>query len=159
MPDDGQPSRQSKVREGLQFLATWSAIGAAILLMGAISTRGMYVMRQIELDRPVPRVLTLPYFSAVLYFSVCGGLTIGLLFLAWWIAKPGGFGWGMGVIVLGLLVTAIFIWPTPYKYYPTDDTRVLLRVTRVSGHGEIIPRGGASQSLTPRLPQQPREKP
>ena len=159
MPDDGQPSRQSKVLEGLQFLVTWSAIGAAILLTGALSQRGLFVLRHTP-GSPLFPGDGHSYLGAVLLFSLCGGLTIGLLFLAWWIAKPGGFGWGMGVIVLSLLLAAIFIWPTPYKYYRTNDTRVLLRVSRMSGEGELIPREGASEtSLTPRVPHQPPEKP
>jgi len=166
MPDDGTSSRQSKLLDGLRFLATWSAIGAAILLTGALSTRGLFALRQVDLGM----VSLFPdhYKPAVLLFSVCGGLMIGLLFLSWWIAKPGGFGWGMGVIVLSLLLAAIFIWPTPYKYYRTNNPQVLLRVTRVSGHGEIIPREYAPptvpgeqtrESLKQRLPQQPPEKP
>ncbi len=142
--------------------------------MGALSARGIFLLRQIDLKPQARAVAVLfpdGYFPAVLYFSVCGGLTIGLLFLSWRIARPGGFGWGMGVIVLSLILVAIFIWPTPYKYYKTNNRQLLLRVTRATGHGEIIPRGYAPQAVPgapgeqttespmPRPPQARPEKP
>ena len=130
----------------LTYLVMWSVIGAGVLLTGALSARGISIIRQI--DGTPAELFPDDYFRALVVFSVAGGVTIGLLFLSWKIAQPGGFGWGMGVFVLVIALFAIFVWPTPFKYYRTSENPlVLLRVTRATGHGEIIP-----LEQMPRLP-------
>ena len=126
------------VWQNLMYLAIWSLIGAGVLLTGALSARGVSIMRQI--DGTPAALFPENYFQALLVFSCAGGITVGLLFLSWKIAQPGGFGWGMGVFVLVVALFAVFVWPTPFKYYrDAADPLILLRVTRATGHGEIIP--------------------
>jgi hypothetical protein len=162
MPDSAGSSWKNELHDGVRFLAIWSSIAAAILLMGALSARGAYLLTQIHEKKKVSMPFGCDYWVAVLVFSVCGGVAIGLLFLSWRIARPGGFGWGMGVIVLSLILIAIFIWPTPFKYYKTKNPQELLRVTRATGYGEIIPAQNSGRQTTDNqtpLPQAPVQKP
>ncbi len=128
-------------------------IGAGVLLTGALSARGISIIRHI--DGTPAELFPHYYFPALVVFALAGGITVGLLFLSWRIAQPGGFGWGMGVFVLVVALFAIFVWPTPFKYYRTEaNPLVLLRVTRATGHGAIIP-----LEQIPRLPQRSAERP
>jgi hypothetical protein len=143
----------TQVLEGLRYLGVWSLIGAGVLLTGALSARGISIIRQI--DGKPPDLFPDYYLPALVIFALAGGVTVGLLFLSWKIAQPGGFGWGMGVFVLVIALFAIFVWPTPFKYYRTQaNPLVLLRVTRATGHGAIIP-----LAPMPSVPQRSAEKP
>jgi hypothetical protein len=77
----------------------------------------------------------------LLIFAVGGGLTFGLSVLAWWRVTLRGFSWTLGLVILGAVLVAIFVWPTPYKYEWAENKSFVVRIHRFSGdiHYEVSP--------------------
>lgn len=129
--------------EGAWFFVRWSLVGGGVLCAGGFAARGL--MKLMSKDT----MAFVPFIYALLPFSIGGGIAIGLLALACWLASPKGMNWGVGLLLIGFVLFVLFIWPTPYKYYETDTRNCLMKVNRVTGDGEYIPsplRPSASES-------------
>lgn len=116
-------------------LLVWSAIGFGVLLSGGVATRALMAVRSGSSADFGPS-----FWGALLFFSLGGGVTIGLLILTWWLVVKLGFSWTLGFIALAIMLFTLVVWPTPYRYEKTNDPDVRLRITRLTGHGEFIPR-------------------
>lgn len=46
--------------------------------------------------------------------------------------------WERVLVWVILLVLAVFVWPTPYVYYPGPRKEVLIRVNRITGESEWV---------------------
>jgi hypothetical protein len=118
-----------------RVLLVWSAIGFGVLLSGGVATRALMTLRgggSVDFGDS--------FWGALLLFSLGGGIATGLLILVWWLVVKLGFSWTLGFVALALVLFALFVWPTPYRYERTKDPDVRLRITRLTGHGEFIPR-------------------
>lgn len=73
--------------------------------------------------------------------AVGGGIAIGLLILTWWLIVQRGFSWALGFLVLAIVLFALFVWPTRYRYESFEKSEIqckLLRVERLTGRSECI---------------------
>lgn len=132
MADDTSRRESPWFRAGFIFWVKWALLGAGVLVFGALSAHGLYV-----LANPGAKIFPESFLIALATFGLGGGITIGVLALAWWLANPRGFRWGLGLVVLALLLFALFVWPTPFKYYyRKDDLGVVVKINRVTGKVE-----------------------
>ena len=120
----------------------WSAIAAVVLLAGGLGARGLMALMG---DRPV--VLDGAFVGALVLFSVGGGVTLGVLIYAWLLAAREAFTRLMVLVAFAVVLFALFVWPTPYKYYRTDDLQTVLRVNRITGAVEPV------VTVNPRQPE------
>ena len=126
--------------EWLRIILIWTAIGICVLFFGSLAVRAFQALRHSR-EAGYDPGWGWPFFKALLLFSVGGGITIGLLILVWWRVTPPDSRWGLGAVVLSLLLFALFVWPTPYKYYRTESRDVLIKVNRITGQGDYVPSG------------------
>jgi MFS family permease len=127
-------------------LLVWSAIGFGVLYCGGFAVIANMALMKV----PPSEVCTLwqaiwmscpPYSQTLLLFSVGGGITIGLLILTWWIVtQRGGFSWLLGIVILGIVLFSIFVWPTPYRYDWAKDKSFVVKINRFSGDITYVPR-------------------
>ena len=135
---DAQPDapRPSTFGKGAGYFFKWAALGTAILFFGGHSAQGLKGLVD-------PVVFDLGWeslYQPLLTFSVSGGITIGFLVLGWWVASRRKVRWGLGVLILSLLLFVLFVWPTPYKFYRTEDRDVRIRVNRITGAADYVPK-------------------
>ena len=125
-------------------LLVWSAIGFGVLYFG-----GFAVMASMALRAGSPGFactlweaiwLSCPFSQTLLLFSVGGGITIGLLILTWWMVTSRGFSWTLGFVVLGIVLFAMFVWPTPYRYEWAKDKSFVVKINRFGGDVTYVPR-------------------
>lgn len=117
------------------FLVVWALIGFGALFFGGLGGRAYKAMRG-----PGYIDFGWDFVWVLLVFAVGGGITIGLLVLAWRIIVQMGYSWTLGMAVLILVLFALIVWPTFYKYYRTDTPDILLKINRLTGSAEYIPR-------------------
>jgi hypothetical protein len=118
------------------FSLKWVLVGGGILFSGGLAIRAFDWMRD---PSSAP---SWSFLQALVFFSLGGGLAVGLVGLACWLASPRGVGWSLGIVVIGLGLFVLFVWPTPYTYYKTETKNVLVRVNRITGRGNYIPPSG-----------------
>lgn len=145
------PAQAQGQSDGLKWswpkvLVVWTAIGAGVLFGGGVAARGYLIVR----GQMTAASLfdSCGFWLPLLLFSLGGGLTIGLLILTWWLVAKIGFSWTLGFAVLGVVLFAVFVWPTPYQYTSireetikggtTETTRVVLRINRLTGQAVTI---------------------
>lgn len=119
--------------DGLRFALKWFLIGGGILFFGGLAVRAFQRMHDATAS------IGWPFLLALFLFSLGGGVVVGLLGLACWLASPRGVGWSLAVVVLGVILFVLFVWPTPYKYYRIEDKNHLLKVNRLSGTVNLVP--------------------
>jgi len=141
-----------------KVLLVWAAIGAGVLFGGGVAARGYLVVRSQMAGETL--FDSCGFWLPLTLFSLGGGLTIGLLLLTWWLVARLGFNWALGFVVLGFVLFAVFVWPTPYRYAyirteqirpggRTDTTRVVVRINRLTGHAEPIYPEDSSETKDP----------
>jgi hypothetical protein len=120
-----------------KVLLIWSAIGFGILYSGSLAVRASMAMRAGSSDFGCSFwqavFVSCPFSQVLLLFSVGGGVTIGLLILVWWMVTKRGFSWTLGFVVLGIMLVALFVWPTPYRYEWAKDKSFVVKINRFSG--------------------------
>jgi hypothetical protein len=128
----------------LRALLIWGSIGIFLLFFGGVAAQGY--MRLVT-PCPVGALCPSPFLSdrilwGLLYLSVGGGIALGLIGVALTLANPRGVGWGLGIVVVGGVLFLVFVWPTPYKYYRVKEQgeKRLIRVHRVTGDSDYVPR-------------------
>jgi hypothetical protein len=124
----------------VRALLIWGGIGVFLLFFGGVAAQGY-----MRLVTPCPfgatcagPFITRGVFWGLVYLSVGGGVTLGLIGVALTLANPRGVRLGFGIVVVGALLFLVFVWPTPYKYYRTKDQQ-LIRVHRVTGVSDYVP--------------------
>ena len=132
-------------------LGMWALIGAALLYFGGLAAHGLKAL----LEGPDALPCTIPeaarlgcsFSQSLLTFAVGGGLTFGLAVLAW-----RGISWALGVAIVAVVLVAVFVWPTPYKYEWAKDKSFVVRIHRFTGdiHYEMSPPSPVPQSTTRR---------
>jgi heme/copper-type cytochrome/quinol oxidase subunit 3 len=132
-------------------LGMWALIGAALLYFGGLAAHGLKAL----LEGPDALPCTLPeaarlgcsFSQSLLTFAVGGGLTFGLAVFAW-----RGISWALGVAIVAVVLVAVFVWPTPYKYEWAKDKSFVVRIHRFTGdiHYEMSPPSPVPQSTTRR---------
>lgn len=124
-PDDDKPFAW------WQVLAMWTAISFGVLFAGGAALRALS-----GLKGPEPNFALATFWWPLLIFSLGGGVSIGLLILTWWLVVKRGFSWTLGFVVLAVVVFALFVWPSPYRYDKDrrrDATCRVLQVHRWTG--------------------------
>jgi hypothetical protein len=128
----------------LRALLIWGGIGIFLLFFGGVAAQGY-----MRLVTPCPfgatclgPFVTRGVFWGLVYLSVGGGIALGLIGVALTLSNPRGVGWGLGIVVVGAVLFLVFVWPTPYKYYRVKDQKDqrLIRVHRVTGDSDYVPR-------------------
>jgi hypothetical protein len=119
-----------------KVLLIWSAIGFGVLYFG-----GHAVIAQKALQDPANFHCSLweaiwlqcSFSQVLLIFSAGGGIAVGLVILAWSRVTTRGFSWTLGFVILGVVLFAMFIWPTPYRYEWGPDKSFVVKIKRFSG--------------------------
>lgn len=138
-----------------QVLGMWSLIAFGVLLTGGAAVRALKIL-QGEAGRDPLKFET--FWCPLLLFSVGGGIAIALLILTWWLVVKRGFSWTLGFAVLAVVLFALFVWPSPYRYDKDrrrDATCRVLQVHRWTGEPKCIlpgPKSGTTSSLGPARP-------
>jgi hypothetical protein len=114
--------------QGFWFFFKWLLIGGGILFFGGLAVRTFPWMQGVT--APIEWGAFLP---ALFLFSLGGGVVVGLLGLACWLASPRGVGWSLAVVVLALVLFVLFVWPTPYRYFRDEHLQFVVRVNRITG--------------------------
>ncbi len=130
----GLMDRFNNLPEWARIFVVWSLIGIGVLLTGGVAFRALAALRS-----PATVHFGSSFWCPLLLFGIGGGISIGLLILTWWLVTQRGFSWTLGFVVLGIVLFALFVWPTRYVYYPTDKKTTLLKVERLTGKAEFIP--------------------
>ena len=94
-----------------QILGMWSAIAFGVLFAGGAALRALS-----GLKGSAPDFGARAFWCPLAVFSVGGGIAIGLLILTWWLVVKRGFSWTLGFVVLAVVLFALFVWPSPYRY-------------------------------------------
>lgn len=120
-----------EIVKNLWFLVKWIVLVGGMLFAGGLSAREWARLMgwPVELAK-----LGWPEFSWMLaLFSLGGGVAASL----WGLANRRKPRWGLGLVVLALILFGLFVWPTPFKDYkgPGDE---LVKVHRVTGKTEVI---------------------
>lgn len=125
-----------------KVLLVWSAIGFGVLYCG-----GFAVLASMALKPGSPPFnctlwqaiwLSCPFSQVLLLFSVGGGIAVGLLILTWWTVTRRGFSWTLGFVILGIVLFALFVWPTPYRYEWAKDKSFVVKINRFSGNVQYV---------------------
>jgi hypothetical protein len=109
-------------------------IGFLILLAGGVALRAYYAVRYTE-HAAWP---TLEWVIWLFVFSLGGGVVVGTVVTAWRLVnrKPKQPRWGVGLIVLVIVLFGFLVWPTPWSYrqYGCD----VLQINRFIGRVSVI---------------------
>lgn len=114
----------------------WSAIAFGVLFAGGAALRALS-----GLKGPGPDFGVRTFWCPLFIFSLGGGIAIGLLILTWWLVVKRGFSWTLGFLVLAVVVFALFVWPSPYRYdkdWRRDATCRVLQVHRWTGEAACV---------------------
>ena len=109
-----------------QVLAMWTAISFGVLFAGGAALQALA-----DLKEPAPNFAVPAFWWSLLIFSLGGGVAIGLLILTWWLVVKRGFSWTLGFVVLAVVVFALFVWPSPYRYEKDRRRDAICRVLQV----------------------------
>jgi hypothetical protein len=115
-----------------QVLGMWTAISFGVLFAGGAALKALSSLKDEKLRSFAADTFWWPLFI----FSLGGGVAIGLLILTWWLVVKRGFSWTLGFMVLAVVVFALFVWPSPYRYDKDgrrDATCRVLQVHRWTG--------------------------
>lgn len=114
----------------------WFPLATIILLFGGLSARGlMALMNQTPLDLGWSA-----FVWPLIVFSLGGGLTVGALIVAWGVADGNPFVRAVSLGAFLVLLFALFVWPTPYKYYRDDDLKFVVKINRLTGDIAYTPK-------------------
>ncbi len=119
-----------------KLLLVWAAIGFGVLYFGGLAVEAQKAFK----DPPTFNCsfwqaifLECSFSQVLLIFSVGGGIAIGLFILAWSRVTMRGFSWTFGFVILGVMLFALFIWPTPYRYEWGPDKTFVVKIKRFTG--------------------------
>jgi hypothetical protein len=134
---DGGARDDEKPLGWWQILLMWSGIAFGVLFFGGAALRALS-----GLNGPPPDLGFGTFWCPLAIFSLGGGAAIGLIILTWWfVVKRGSFSWTLGFAVLGVVLFALFVWPSPYRYDKDrrrDATCRVLRIQRWTGDAMCI---------------------
>jgi hypothetical protein len=123
---NGRPREDVKPLSWWKVLLIWSAIAFGVLFAGGAALRALS-----GLNGPAADFGFHTFWCPLAIFSVFGGVAIGLVILAWWfVVKRGSFSWTIGVVLLGVVLFALFVWPSPYRYDKDRRREATCRVQR-----------------------------
>lgn len=125
---DKPVDKPSKYRPGAMWFLKWTILAFGVFFFGGLAARGLGA-----LEGHAPDPFWHGFLRALLTFSVGGGIAVGAAMLMWWLAGPRSFSWALGVVVLGVALVLIFIWPTPFKHYKARDLSFFVKVNRLTG--------------------------
>ena len=114
----------------------WSAIAFGVLFAGGAALRALSGLKGSE-----PDFGARTFWCPLAVFSVGGGIAIGLLILTWWLVVKRGFSWTLGFVVLAVVLFALFVWPSPYRYdkdWRRDASCRVLQVNRWTGEAVCV---------------------
>lgn len=128
----------------------WCLIAIALLFAAGFGARALKFLMQQQLFEP-----DRDFVWTLFWFSLGGGVTIGLLIFAWQIARTDPLGKIIALAVLLVLAFGVLVWPTPYKYYRERNFNWVVRINRITGdmRYELAP---VQPTPTPPSPGQPR---
>jgi hypothetical protein len=147
--DEGKDGGKGKPKgwldiKWLRALLIWGGIGIFLLFFGGIAAQGyMRLVTPCSVDSPCPSpFIDQRILLGLVYLSVGGGIALGLVGVALTLSNPRGVGWALGMVVVGTVLFLVFVWPTPYKYYRVQEQKEqrLIRVHRVTGDSDYVPR-------------------
>lgn len=143
--NDSKSKDDSKSKsKWLRALFIWGGIGIFLLFFGGVAAQGyMRLVTPCSVGVPCPSpFIDQRILLGLVYLSVGGGIALGLIGVALTLSNPSGVGWGLGMVVVGPLLFLVFVWPTPYKYYRVKEQgeQRLIRVHRVTGDSDYVPR-------------------
>ncbi len=153
-PDEEKPKEKAKEKKEdkpfnwAQILSMWGAIAFFLLFAGGLAIQALKILQ----GGPAEHKFDLWTFWAPLFlFSLGGGLAIGLLILTWWLVVKRGFSWTVGFAVLAVVLFALFVWPSPYRYdkdHRKETTCRVLQVHRWTGEWNCIVPGPKAAPLS-----------
>ena len=110
-----------------------AAVSFLVLGFGGLALRGYAVLRFSDSAMKVPKLLKGDWLESLLIFAVCGAVTFASVVVAWRLMHPkrSAPGWSLGVIVLGILLFTILVWPTVWTY--REYGCQILRINRLTG--------------------------
>lgn len=139
-----EPEAEPKKNRWLRTLLIWGGIGIALLFFGGVAAQGyMRLVTPCPVGAPCPNpFIDQRIWWGLVYLSLGGGIALGFVGVALTLANPRGPGWGLGIVVVGGVLFLVFVWPTPYKYYrvKVQKEQHLIRVHRVTGDSDYVPR-------------------
>jgi hypothetical protein len=122
-----------------KLLLIWAAIGSGVLYFGGLAVEAQKAFKDpggFHCSFRQAILLQCSFSEVLLIFSLGGGIAIGLFILAWSRVTMRGFSWTLGFVILAVVLFALFIWPTPYRYEWGPDKSFVVRIKRFSG--EVI---------------------
>lgn len=139
--DDGSGRKGSLSRAARLFgwagtPLKWAAIGFLLLFFAGLGSEGLNGMMQPDVE-----LLRGAFWKSLLVFSLGGGVTLGVLMLTWQLASGDAFARALTLGAFAALLFALFVWPTPYKYYRDEALAFVVRINRITGDVQYCERG------------------
>jgi hypothetical protein len=106
----------------------WSFVAAVVLFAAGLAGRSLMAIAHREAVD-----FGGGFLGALSWFAIGGGVTIGVMIYAWQIARRDPLGKVVALVVLLLIGFGVVVWPSPWKYYASDDNKTVLRVNRITG--------------------------
>jgi hypothetical protein len=120
-----------------RILGTWSAIAFGVLFTGGAALRALSGLK----DSKAPEFGASTFWFPLFIFSLGGGIAIGLLILTWWLVAKSGVTWALGALILAVVLFALFVWPSAYRYEKDrrrEATCRVLQVQRWTGEAKCV---------------------
>jgi hypothetical protein len=129
--------KESKPLTWRQILLIWSAIAFGVLFAGGAAIRALS-----GLTGSTPDFDGMTFWLPLSVFSVGGGVAIGLVILTWWfVVKRGSFSWTIGFVLVAVVLFALYVWPSPYRYdkdWNKNATCRVLQIQRWTGETKCV---------------------
>ena len=134
---DSTSGKESKPFNWRQILVMWSLITFGVLFAGGAAIRALS-----GLTGSAPNFSWETFLLPLIVFSAGGGVAIGLVILTWWfVVKWGSFNWAIGFVLLAVVLFALYVWPSPYRYdkdWNKNATCRVLQIQRWTGETKCV---------------------